>query len=91
MEPNRTTPDKSAPSGGCIVWTDPDRMGGIPCFIGTRVPVRVLFDNLAERMTIDEIAGDYPTLSRKLIFAALAEAARLLEAGACQVTPAKYN
>ncbi|CAG0954373.1 hypothetical protein PHYC_00378 [Phycisphaerales bacterium] len=27
-----------------FVWIDPDRTGGEPCFRGTRLPVRILFE-----------------------------------------------
>ncbi len=29
-----------------LVWVDPERMSGAPCFYGTRVPVKNLFDYL---------------------------------------------
>lgn len=29
-----------------IVWINPERMIGTPCFFGTRVPVKALFDYL---------------------------------------------
>lgn len=38
-----------------LVTTAADVMGGVPVFRGTRVPVSVLFDNLADGMTVDEI------------------------------------
>jgi uncharacterized protein (DUF433 family) len=31
---------------GRVVWIDPDRMSGAPCFAGTRVPVQMLLDHL---------------------------------------------
>jgi len=47
-----------------LIVTDPERMGGAPCFRGTRVPVSVVFDNLADGMTVDEILANWPTLDR---------------------------
>ena len=29
-----------------VVMIDPDILGGTPCFAGTRVPVKILFDYL---------------------------------------------
>jgi hypothetical protein len=30
-----------------IIWINPKRVSGAPCFYGTRVPVKTLFDCLA--------------------------------------------
>ncbi len=27
-----------------MIWADPERMGGEPCFYGTRAPIKILFD-----------------------------------------------
>lgn len=34
------------------VWIDPDRMSGVPCFYGTRVPVESLFTNLESGLSL---------------------------------------
>lgn len=57
-----------------IVSSDPEVLGGTPVFVGTRVPVAVLFENLADGMTLDEILDAFPTLSRDAALAALHEA-----------------
>lgn len=62
-----------------IVTRDPDILGGTPVFTGTRVPVAVLFENLADGLTLDEILDSYPTLSREQAIAALEQAESLLE------------
>ena len=62
-----------------IVSSDPDVLGGTPVFLGTRVPVAVLFENLADGMTLDEIIDAYPTLSRETALAALQQAEASLE------------
>ncbi|WP_151639022.1 DUF433 domain-containing protein [Noviherbaspirillum aerium] len=67
-----------------LVWIDPERMGGVPCFRGTRVPVRLLFANLAAGLTVGEIVDDYPTLAKDILLAALELAGELLEAAADQ-------
>ena len=53
------------PSINTIVWSDPARMGGIPCFIGTRVPIRTLLEYLAAGSPLDEFLDDFPTISRE--------------------------
>ena len=57
-----------------IISTDPDVLGGTPVFNGTRVPVAVLFENLADGMSLDEILDSYPTLSRQAALLTLKEA-----------------
>ena len=55
-----------------LISTDPEIMGGTPCFRGTRVPVAVLFDNLADGLSVDEILGSWPSLRREDVLAVLA-------------------
>ncbi len=62
-----------------IVTSDPEILGGTPVFAGTRVPVAVLFENLADGLTLDEILDSYPTLTRDKALAALQQAESLLE------------
>jgi uncharacterized protein (DUF433 family) len=57
--------------------TDPRICGGQVCAKGTRVPVTVILDNLAEGTTHDEMLRSYPTLRREHIDASLAYAAEL--------------
>ena len=38
-----------------IVTSDPEILGGTPVFVGTRVPVAVLFENLADGLPTAEI------------------------------------
>lgn len=54
-----------------IVVRDPDILGGTPCFRGTRVPLAVLFDNLADGLTVDQILEYWPTLNREDVLAVL--------------------
>ena len=42
---------------------DPDLLGGIPVFRGTRVPVRNLFDYLVNGSSIKDFLEDFPTVS----------------------------
>lgn len=62
-----------------IVTVDPEILGGAPVFTGTRVPIAVLFENLADGLSLDEILDSYPTLKREQAVQALREAESLLE------------
>jgi uncharacterized protein (DUF433 family) len=44
---------------------NPDVMGGRIVFRGTRIPVEILFENLADGMSLDEILDAYPALNRE--------------------------
>ena len=50
---------KKTPSGESLFSSDPDVMGGRLVFRGTRIPVEVLFENLADGMSLDEILDAY--------------------------------
>jgi len=59
------------------VTSDPQIMHGAVCFRGTRIPVTVVLDNLADGETPDRILEQYPSLRREHIPAALGYAADL--------------
>jgi uncharacterized protein (DUF433 family) len=62
-----------------LISIDSDILGGTPVFVGTRVPVAVLFENLADGLTLEEILESYPTLSRETVLNVLKEAEASLE------------
>ena len=62
------------------ITKDPEIMHGVPVFPGTRVPVQTLFDYLEGGDTLEEFLKGFPTVSRDLALAALAEARVLLMA-----------
>jgi uncharacterized protein (DUF433 family) len=47
-----------------VIWVDPERVSGTPCFKGTRVPVQNLLDYIEGGSTIDEFFEDYPSVTR---------------------------
>lgn len=47
-----------------IVWVDPKRLSGAPCFRDTRVPVKVLLDHLDANATVDEFLAGFPSVTR---------------------------
>ena len=49
-------------------------MGGVPCFSGTRVPFKNLFDYLEGGHSLTEFLEQFPTVSRELVIRALDEA-----------------
>lgn len=51
----------------------PEIVSGTPVFRGTRVPVKTLFDYLADGYTLDEILENFPSVKRE-------DAIRILEA-----------
>ena len=61
-----------------LVISDPEILGGTPVFVGTRVPLAVLFNNLADGLSLNEILASYPTLKRAQAIEALRQAESLL-------------
>jgi uncharacterized protein (DUF433 family) len=61
-----------------FMWVDPERMSGTPCFYGTRVPVKTLFDYLEGGSPMTEFLDDFPTVSRQQAEAAIAAARQRL-------------
>ena len=59
------------------ITTDPQIMHGAVCFHGTRIPVSVVLDNLAEGETPESILTQYPSLRPEHIPAAISYAAAL--------------
>jgi uncharacterized protein (DUF433 family) len=57
--------------------SDPAICGGQLCAKGTRIPVTVILDSLAEGATREEILLSYPSLGPQHIEAAMAYAAEL--------------
>ena len=54
-----------------LIQVDSEIMGGKPCFAGTRVPVKNLFDSLARGRPLDEFLFDFPTVTRAQALAVL--------------------
>lgn len=57
------------------ITIDPEVCHGKACIAGTRIPVSVILDNLADGMNREEILKSYPSLNPADIDAALAYAA----------------
>jgi uncharacterized protein (DUF433 family) len=61
-----------------VIVSDPEILGGTPCFRGTRVPFDSLIDYLEAGDTLDEFLDDFPSVTRTAAIAALEEAKALL-------------
>jgi uncharacterized protein (DUF433 family) len=48
-----------------IVWINPERLSGAPCFSGTRVPIKNLFDYLEGGEPLGEFLEDFPGVTRE--------------------------
>ncbi|MBA2734997.1 MAG: DUF433 domain-containing protein [Acidobacteria bacterium] len=64
-----------------IVWTDPERMSGAPCFYGTRVPIKNLFDYLEGGQSLETFLEDFEGVSREQADAVLRLAMDSLSSG----------
>ena len=63
-----------------FVSIDPERLGGVPCFVGTRVPIKYLWDYLMKGKTLEAFLEDFEGVPREKTIAALEQAyERLLE------------
>ncbi len=54
-----------------VIWIDPERMSGIACFAGTRVPVQSLLDHIENGSTLDEFLEGFPSVKREQAIAFL--------------------
>jgi uncharacterized protein (DUF433 family) len=57
-----------------VIVKDPEILGGVPVFRGTRVPVKNLIDYLATGETIVAFLDDFPTVTREQVIRFLEEA-----------------
>ncbi len=65
-----------------LITTSADRLGGVPVFAGTRVPVQSLIDYLESGHPLDHFVAEFPDVSREHAVAVLELAKQAL------VTPA---
>jgi uncharacterized protein (DUF433 family) len=61
------------------VERDPEKLGGVWIFKGTRVPVSALFSNLEGGATVDEFLEWFPGVSREQVNSVLEHASHSLE------------
>lgn len=63
-----------------LVWINPERVSGAPCFFGTRVPIKNLFDSLRAGRSIDYFLDGYPGVTKEQVLRVLDLADRRLVA-----------
>ncbi len=49
-----------------VIVRNPEILGGIPCFRGTRVPFQNLLDYLESGDTLDQFLEQFPTVTRQM-------------------------
>ena len=56
------------------ITVDPETMGGVPVFRGTRVPVSTLFQYLEDNYSIEDFLYDFPTVTKEIALGVLSNA-----------------
>ena len=56
------------------IHSDPEILGGTPVFVGTRVPVKNMFDYLEAGDSLDRFLDHFPSVRREQAVAALKDA-----------------
>ena len=54
-----------------VVHSDPDILGGVPVFVGTRVPLQNLIDALEGGESIEDFLEGFPTVTRSQAIAVI--------------------
>ena len=54
-----------------VIHRDPEILGGTPVFLGTRVPVRILFEYLEAGDSLEVFLDEFPSVRREQPIAAL--------------------
>ena len=54
-----------------LITVNPETLGGTPVFKGTRVPVKALFEYLADSLSLDYFLESFPSVPRELAVAVL--------------------
>lgn len=54
-----------------VVSIDPERLWGTPCIIGTRVPIKSLFDYLASGASLEAFLDNFEGVDREVCVRAL--------------------
>ena len=73
VDPQHLIDDKIQPGHPLfgLIWINPKRVSGAPCFYRTRVPVKTLFDCFAAGQTLDDFLDDFEGVTREQAVAVL--------------------
>ena len=74
-----------------FISINPERLGGTPCFVGTRVPIRNLWDYLEHSSTLEEFLDDFEGVPREEVMAALRLSYQRLLEGLLVVEPQAFH
>lgn len=66
-----------------VFRSDPETLGGQPVFVGTRVPVRILFEYLEAGDSLEVFLSDFPSVAREQTISALEIARQAAFNNAC--------
>ena len=55
----------AADQHAALIWINPERVSGVPCFAGTRVPVKHLWDYLEAGEPLEEFLEGFPGVTRE--------------------------
>ncbi len=61
-------------NGNLPITVDPETMGGVPVFRGTRVPVTTLFEYLERNYSIEDFLYCFPTVTKETAITVLVAA-----------------
>lgn len=64
-----------------LIERNPEILGGVAVFAGTRVPIRILMEHLEAGDRIDDFLTDFPTVSRHQAVGVLERATMILAGG----------
>jgi uncharacterized protein (DUF433 family) len=67
MSTDKLLPDEKNP----LIWINPGRMSGSPCFYNTRMPIDSLFVNIEGGVSLDEWLDAFPSVTREQAVAVL--------------------
>ncbi len=65
-------------TGRSAIHSDPEILGGMPVFVGTRVPLKNLIDYIEEGHSLDGFLDDFPSVTKEQAIAALEEAREVM-------------
>jgi uncharacterized protein (DUF433 family) len=67
IDPKRLIGDKIQPGHPLfgLIWINPARVSGTPCFYRSRVPIKVLFDCIEAGETLDQFLDDFEGVTRE--------------------------
>lgn len=61
-----------------LIHKDPNIMGGVPVFVGTRVPAHILLEWLEAGESLEDFLDNYPSVSREQAVAVMERIAAAL-------------